>query len=917
MLAIPHSVTEESSWDPPEEGYNPPPEQEETSADPDAKESEQPAEALESTDGEQKEPEKAEYEDIPMEDAEEDQGPEEDQVQEGEASVNPSSSASDAWVAYDDDGGREYYYNTVTGETQWEKPEGVQVKRPDEEDEGGHQEVDAQPETEEMDQEEPAEFSLSPSQAMAGDASPTSDVHGKQDEAIEQDVEQEKVDPAVKRLHDAVEALNQTDSVMEPNCMSNVSEVVTSEGGNPQKAITALIDSYQGQAAICGLLGRWLADMRSDDKEKEKGVTALSAKPSESNADKIREVAQNVVFKIAKERFSKETGDGILNLSKSEAAFLEEMMDSPRWRRLLIELSASHKDSAVLVYCLRAISKRGHHREISKRVNQSDHFAVFNAMLLSELAIVGSLAVSAGSDPVSSVGLEELVNDLQRACSSTSYTYLYSVELLRHLEDMTRRDYDTSPSSRFGRVLRKWEAMYQSLEALMMDPDVSSSVAGSSSLFRKRRLEVALTISNLHQSQRKRQRYDDDHFEAMIGSDRQSENALETALLTFLRRHAVGVQVDDSALDPLLPQGLDLETASKSGRLLTRHPLAIRAILSYLFKPGSTRVTSPVVRNKCARLVALAAIASEKSALESLQNQNGNDDASFPEVSDEVALTRMILDGSQLCEHLESMVSFLVTTSKEKEPTGSASSKDSTKSPTSSGEKLCALAIKNAVVAQGVAIWARAFTHGPEFFVSASFPTLSVSILSLARIVGLAQPFTRHDVMEVAMVFLMKHANPDISYQKINAIKEQSLRLLIHLAVRGGEMASVFTGVTNLLKDGGGGSNSEMDASLVRYFVCGILEAVQPPVSMAFATSFANVLMTPKCLDAVRSSYFGEEHRKRLVTLLQSFQRQLDNQLKRRDNQIGDGNGASFLKPLSKSDQSLISSLLSAYQVKA
>jgi TH1 protein/WW domain len=794
------------------------------------------------------------------------------------------------WVAYTDDEGREYFFNTETNETQWERPDGYSTPPP-----SALQEVEDGEEQEEEDKENiTGEPVMTEEQGDSGDDDRDAmETEAGDDEAmaIEEDVEPEPepvIDPAVQRVLNAEQTLSQTDSVLEPDCMEHVTELVTSEGGNPQKAIAALIDSYHGQTAICGLLARWLANLQQPSPFQQQqsqatgdGTSASAAHaasggdPTEASADRIRQVAQDVVCKIAKERFSKETGDSILNLSKVQAAFLEEMMDSPRWRKLLIDLSADHKDSAVLVYCLRAISKRGHHREIARRVNQSEHFPVFNAMLLSELAAVGGVAVSAGSDPAVAVGLEELVDDLRRACSSTSYTYLYSIELLRYLDDKVRLQ--IGPSDRLSRVRRKWQALAQSLESEMMDPAAPSFASVTSPLFRRRRLEVALTISDLHQRQRKRRRFDD-HIEPVHGPGR-LESPLETALLDFLRRHATGIQVDDVVVDRLLPQGLDLTTSSITGRLLIEHPLAIRALLGHLYKPGAARLTAPVVRNKCARLVAIGVLAAEIAALEELLENEEEEGEAVSSDSDEVALTRMILEGSQLCEQLESMVSFLVTPDDE----------TSSSSASSPGQKLCSLALKNAAVAQGVMIWAREFTRGSEFAASASFPTLSVSILSLVRIVCVSQPYTRRVALDVALAFL-KHSNPDVSYQKVSAIKEQSLRLLIFLVIKG-EVVPVFAAITSRLQDS---ASSDLDASLIRYFMGGVLEVVQPPVSLVFIRSFAALLQTPRCLDAVRSSYFGDPHKPRLVSLLQSFR-------KARANTEG--------KPPSPSDLALINGL--------
>jgi len=467
---------------------------------------------------------------------------------------------------------------------------------------------------------------------------------------------------------------------------------------------------------------------------------------------------------------------------------------------------------------------------------------------------------------------------------------LYSIEMLRYLAGKTKVELSESGSTnhRMNRILRKWEALVQDLEGAMMDPTASASVAGSSPLFRKRRLEVALTISDLHQRQRRRRRLPgpDDERPYVYRADggNRKESPLETALLTFFKRNAVGMQIDDSILDPLLPQGLDLDTAEITGKLLILHPLAVKAILGYLYKPGPTRITIPVVKNKCARLVSLAVLAAEKAAFDEVDSNENGETATPPELSDEVAVTRMILEGSQLCEQLESMVSFLVTTP------------ESSKSGGSPGERLCSLATKCAAVAQGVIMWAREFTGGAEFAASASYPTLSGSILSLVRIVSLEQPFTRRDALDVSLSFL-GHSNSEISYKKMNAIKEQSLRILLFLLAKG-EVAAVLSAVASALK-GQGNNSSGLDASLIRYFVGGLVDVVRAPVSLAFVRALDAVLRAPRCLDAVRSSYFGEPQRTMLLTLLKSFEK-----IRTRDG-----------KALPVEDTTLISALLSAYNV--
>ena len=207
--------------------------------------------------------------------------------------------------------------------------------------------------------------------------------------------------------------------------MTHLTEVVKSDQGNPQNAIQALSESSHGQTAVCGLLSRWLADLKSETDGTSFATptdTAEHTKRFHKSSDDIREMTTGVINRIAKERFTKTGGDDILNLSRSEAAFLEDMMDSNRWRKLLIDLSASNKDSALLMYCLQSISKRGHHREIARRINQSDHFSVFNAMLASELTVIGKISITSCNDHDTSISLNELVKDLRRTCTSTAYT---------------------------------------------------------------------------------------------------------------------------------------------------------------------------------------------------------------------------------------------------------------------------------------------------------------------------------------------------------------------------------------------------------------------------------------------------------------------------------------------------------------
>lgn len=433
------------------------------------------------------------------------------------------------------------------------------------------------------------------------------------------------------------------------------------------------------------------------------------------------------------------------------------------------------------------------------------------------------------------------------------------------------------PKRRLIRAIQKWERLREELEKAMVEPPTSAEAARISPLFRKRRLDVALIISDIHYRQRRRIRHPDSVDHEHTNGRSAARDAMETALVNFLRRHSIGTQVDDRVLDALLPNDLTGEFAASIGDLLIKHPLSVTALLGHLFKPGSTRVSSEVIKNKCSRLVALASIAAERKVRAEM-----GQDIDF-QLSEEIPLTRSILKASRLCELLENTVSFTVT---------SETSVDIKEM--SPGRQLCALALRHAPVAQGVLMWAQELTRSHEFDASASYPTLSPSILSLIRIVAVRHPFCRTKAIEVAGVFL-SHSNSEVSYQKMTAIKEQSLRLLIFLLING-EFSTVLGSLTVRLQLQG---DAAMDASLVRYFVESLLEVVRPPVSLPFVRSAGNFLLAPKCVEALRTTYFSETSRNLLLALLKSFEEVLDHDPK--------------LIPSTSQDVSLVSSLLTSY----
>lgn len=221
----------------------------------------------------------------------------------------------------------------------------------------------------------------------------------------------------------------------------------------------------------------------------------------------------------------------------------------------------------------------------------------------------------------------------------------------------------------------------------------------------------------------------------------------------------------------------------------------------------------------------------------------------------------MILQGSQLCKEVENMVSFTITDYKELPPDVPENA--------SIGGKLSFVSIKSAPVAQGVILWIMELAGGPEFESSAAYPTLAPSLLSLARIIAKHHPFARPEVLNVAFLFL-KHKAPELSYEKVKALKQQILRLLVWLATWS-QALGVFGYFAKRLEKGTG--TAEIDSSLLRYFIGGSLQIIQPPLSVPLVKVLSKMFGTKACIDAVKSPHFHESKKALLPKLLDYFEK--------------------------------------------
>ena len=258
----------------------------------------------------------------------------------------------------------------MTQATQWERPEGMTIQTaPPADGEGDAEEDTGRDGDAEKEGGGGTPRQTSPMDTYDDSTYPPNeqDFTEQQPEPEEEEPPEPEEDPTEKAIREANKFVEEPDSIFEPACNKHVGKVIELQGpSGGSDMMKKLISSYRGHTSICGLLALWLTDITAATSDRN-----LSSQPFQSNsnvstnsgnhsnqidlrnkaAESIRQTSEEVINKIAKEKFTKEAGDEILDLvtGSRKIRFLEDMIDSDSWRRLLIGLSATNKDSALLM----------------------------------------------------------------------------------------------------------------------------------------------------------------------------------------------------------------------------------------------------------------------------------------------------------------------------------------------------------------------------------------------------------------------------------------------------------------------------------------------------------------------------------------------------------------------------------------
>jgi len=266
----------------------------------------------------------------PINEAAAEEAEEENEVADGDEIGN-------GWVAYKDEEGRIYYYNAESGETQWDRPDVGETPAADD------AVVD---DLETTDRKESYDETANKTEVASREGPPLDSINDppkKKDQSWPDDNKTMDAEPTTTAADSsptkeeepentaatAEEFLQRPDAVMEPTVVDHINILVQELG--PQvagpKAMQSLMNGYGGDTAVCGLMGLWLADLKSmgggRSAAEKKGVTSATnsvATMGDGNlfqtvgANAARDVVEEVVNRLAKERFTKDRGDAIVKL---------------------------------------------------------------------------------------------------------------------------------------------------------------------------------------------------------------------------------------------------------------------------------------------------------------------------------------------------------------------------------------------------------------------------------------------------------------------------------------------------------------------------------------------------------------------------------------------------------------------------
>ncbi|KAI9905572.1 hypothetical protein PsorP6_013853 [Peronosclerospora sorghi] len=722
---------------------------------------------------------------------------------------------------------RAYYYNRTTRKTQWQRPEGVEIKphagavaakekrhekhrhkaKKHEEKAMRHEETIWTNETNEQttattlrsDPNDAGQLRKRKKKSKREKLEHVSNVESERKRRREDDQrliiwdDEESGKDATKDIEEKdtedgkeatrlLQELSKTDAIMEANVLAVINGFLRAhpESNGPEILVEKLSSSYRGHAQMIGLVASWLDQLPVSTTALENKMMfdinegAVIANKGAS-WDPAEEILYNHLKDVIRDNYDPKLVSNVLSGSAVEPEWLTQMLNDRKWRLMLIELAETHKTCTLLQYAIRRISEAGHHKEIASITSANAFFSVFSGVLADAFSRI----------PFANE--EEVVEDvasLKKICCQSSHSYVYAQELLCCLDD-------------------KLYLMQKSTDA---DSTEYASICVVRSKLNRVRGELQETASSKYGAKivpfhilRRRYIYD-------------ANPAFCDAILSIIKLK----KCQELSAETLAKEYQTSKAPPPVAHL--RDPMVLSSLLDRLFNPSDS-ISPPFLQN-CVFLVAYAASTKdERSVLQSgvceLFDQVEVDD-------DGVNSTKKaLLEASTICKSDHTLGYNM----------------------NQSGvvDKLISV-MAVPVVSMGVLHWLELILTSPGFFSSTPlhicFPSL-LRILKASIKLHIAQWPISFGVLVTSL-----RLHPANNPVKALEMKRETLRCMVFMITSGYVLPVLEFVFTNTL---------ELDQALLRHFIAMLFARIAPPYSPKFSMALTRILTHPKVQTAIKS----------------------------------------------------------------
>lgn len=260
-----------------------------------------------------------------------------------------------------------------------------------------------------------------------------------------------------------ISILSSKDAIIEPTILDTIQEALalSIESNTIYKCLS---DSFAGYPYLINIMIYWL-QLGTKLKLKQQNNLEITS----SSCDKEEDVLLSNLAALIKSKFNREKADELIaNLSIADTGdgdkrtWLNNMVENPIMRKLLIELHDQHRQSAMLSWCVKSINDRGYYKELAQSMKEVDNFDVFESIIVNLCSdiIYADTNVKTGSFESTS----DLLGMLLKICSSNEYSFVYTHDLLKHLELKLASSTNGSSSSSSGNISCRVKRLRQELE---------------------------------------------------------------------------------------------------------------------------------------------------------------------------------------------------------------------------------------------------------------------------------------------------------------------------------------------------------------------------------------------------------------------------------------------------------------------